>query len=298
MKPWFVQTKTDRIFDVINTFLLVLAMLTCFYPLYYIIVVSFSKQLPGSYLVPDGFTFAGYKAVFESREIWIGYGNTIFYTVLGVIVALAVTLPGAYALSRKDLHGRSYVMGLILITMFVNGGLIPTFLTVNSLGLVNTRWIIILSGAASAYNVIVARTFFSTTIPGELLEAAQIDGCGNGYFFVRIVLPLSKPIIAVIALYVGVARWNSYYTEMIYLRNEKLYPLALFLRRLLWEIQSVSDMLQKGEVTLTTDIMERQSLASVMQYVLIVVSTVPMMLVYPFLQKYFAKGIMIGSVKG
>lgn len=298
MKTWCAQTKADRIFDGVNTVLLILTMLICFYPLYYILLVSFSKQVSGSYLVPNGFTFVGYQAVFESSEIWIGYGNTIFYTVLGVIVALAVTLPGAYALSRKDLHGRKYVMGLILITMFLSGGLIPTFLTVNSLGLVNTRWIIILSGAASAYNVIVARTFFSTTIPGELLEAAQIDGCGNGCFFVRIVLPLSKPIIAVIALYVGVARWNSYYTEMIYLRNENLYPLALFLRRLLWEIQSVSDMLQKGEISATADLMERQSLTSIMQYVLIVVSTVPMMIVYPFLQKHFAKGIMIGSVKG
>ncbi len=297
LEMWKNQSFTDKVFDVFNTVVLALVTLICLYPLYYIVMVSFSSQVTGVYLYPKPFSLEAYKMVLGQKDIWIGYGNTIYYTVFGTLLSLAVTLPCAYALSRKDFVGRNIVTTLIMITMFISGGLIPGYLNMNNLGLVGSRWAIILSGLASSYNIIVSRTFFSTTIPVELLEASRIDGCSNEKFFVRIVLPLSKPIIAVIALYVGVGRWNSYFTEMIYLSDKAKFPLSLFLRRLLSNIKAMQVMISEGLIELDSA-MGSMQMASVMQYCLIVVSTVPMMIIYPFLQKYFAKGVMIGSVKG
>ena len=277
-----------------------LALLLCLYPLYYIVVVSFSQQVVGSYLIPNGFTLVGYRSVFTNQEIWQGYGNTIFYTVVGTVLSLLVTLPCAYALSRKDMIGRGLIMGFLMVTMFISGGLVPGYLNMNNLHLIGTRTAVIVSGLVSTYNVVVARSFFNSTIPPELLEASRIDGCGNGRFFGQIVLPLSKPIIAVIALYVGVARWNSYFNEMIYLRDTAMYPLSLVLRRILWSVEALQQMIDKGELAgdAITSAQDGLQLASIMQYCIIVISTLPMMLIYPFLQKYFAKGVMIGSVKG
>lgn len=294
---WVNQCTSNKIFDVINLVLMLFILVVCFYPLYYIVILSFSSEVVGTYLWPSNFNVEGYKLILGEPNIWIGYGNTIFYTVAGVLCSLAVTLPCAYSLSRKDFRGRGLITGFIMVTMFISGGLVPQYLNMYNLGLLDTRWAIILSGLTSTYNIIVSRTFFASSIPEELLEAAKIDGCGNGKFFFGIVLPLSKPIIAVMALYFGVGRWNSYFTEMIYLRDETKYPLALFLRRLLWEVRAVQQMLEEGGIDVANAELIIQR-ATVMQYCLIVVSTVPMLIIYPKLQKYFAKGVMIGSVKG
>lgn len=297
-RKWRNQCRADRIFDIVNGILMVFIFAVCFYPLYYIVVVSFSKQVVGSYLLPNGFTLVGYESIFQNKDVWSGYANTIFYTVAGVLASLVVTLPCAYALSRKDCVGRNLVMGFIMVTMYVSGGLVPSYINISNLGLINSRWAIILSSLTTAYNLILARSFFYTTIPDDLFEAARVDGCGNGRFFVQIVMPLSKPITAVMALYFGVARWNSYFTEMIYLRDLEKYPLSLILRRLLWSIETLEQMIEEGLIENVSQAMEEVQLASIMQYCLIVVSTIPMMIIYPFMQKYFAKGVMIGAVKG
>lgn len=299
-RKWTKQCTANKVFDVINITLMILTLLICFYPLYYIVILSFSKQVIGTYFWPNEINLKGYQYIFADKQVYIGYANTIFYTVVGVLSSLAVTLPCAYSLSRKDFRGRGVITAFIMVTMFIGGGLVPSYLNIYNLGLLDTRLAIILMGLTSTYYVIVSRSFFQSTIPGELLDAANVDGCGNGRFFFGIVLPLSKPIIAVMALYFGVGRWNSYFTEMIYLRDESKYPLALFLRRLLWEISSIQSMMESGELDAVgaTAAQEILDMSTVMQYCLIVVSTLPMMIIYPYLQKYFAKGVMIGSVKG
>ena len=297
---WRNQCVSNKVFDVINIIAMTFVLLVCFYPLYYILILSFSDEVVGTYIWPEQINLTGYKLIFAESTVYIGYANTIFYTVVGVVCSLAVTLPCAYSLSRKDFKGRGPIMGFLMVTMFISGGLVPGYLNVYNLGLLDTRWIIIILGLTSTYNIIISRTFFQSTIPGELLDAAKIDGCGNGRFFFGIVLPLSKPIMAVMALYFGVGRWNSYFTEMVYLRDESKYPLALFLRRLLWEMSAIETMMEKGEISLDAigKAEEMIQTATIMQYCLIVVSTIPMLIIYPYLQKYFAKGVMIGSVKG
>ena len=227
-KRWKAQSFSDKLFDIINYTVLVLIAVICLYPLYYVVIVSFSEDVAGTYFWPNSFSTLGYETMFRDKDVWIGYRNTIFYTVGGVCFSLFLTLPCAYALSRNDVPGKKIFMGFLLLTMFVSGGLVPTYLIVQSLGLVNTWFVVILMSGVSTYNIVVGRTFFKTTIPDELLEAAFMDGCGNMRFFTKIVLPLSKPIVAVLALWIGVGRWNSYFTEMVYLRDEAKYPLGLY----------------------------------------------------------------------
>ena len=300
MNKWKNQCLSNKVFDVFNFIIMLLVIVVCFYPLYYILILSFSKEIVGTYIWPDEINWTGYKLIFGDPTIYIGYGNTIFYTVVGVVCSLIVTLPAAYSLSRRDFRGRGLIMGFLMTTMFIGGGLVPGYLNVYELGLLDTRAVIIIMGLTSTYNIIIARTFFQSTIPGELLDAAKIDGCGNGRFFGGIVLPLSKPIIAVMSLYFGVAQWNSYFTEMIYLRDEKKYPMSLFLRRLLSEVKAIETMIEKGEINMDgmATAEEFANTATTMQYALIVVSTLPMLVIFPYVQKYFAKGVMIGSVKG
>ena len=292
----------DILYTWITRIFLVIMVGLMLYPVYFVVVASFSSPVyvnNGTFLIfPKGFTLRGYKEVFRDERIWIGYANTIFYTVCGTILGTSVTLLAGYALSRKDFVGRGFVTMIIMITMFISGGLVPSFLNVSNMGLINTRTIIILLGLTTAYNIIVSRTFFATSIPNELLDASQIDGCGNFGFFTRIVLPLSKPIMAVMALYFGVGRWNSYFNEMIYLKDTDKYPLTLFLRRLLSNIKEMEKMINEGLIDDVSGAVANMQMATVMQYCLIVVSTVPMMIIYPSMQKYFAKGVMIGSVKG
>ncbi|WP_163880587.1 carbohydrate ABC transporter permease, partial [Paenibacillus favisporus] len=231
------ETRRDKVFLAFNYLYVFLAFLIVFYPLVYMVSASISDpKAVGSgemWLWPKGITFDGYKRVFENTSIWTGYGNTILYTVVGTAINLLVTLPAAYALSRKDFVGRNFFMGMFMVTMFFGGGLVPTYLLVKQLGMVNTMWAIVIPSAASIWNIIVSRTFFQSSIPKELQEAAQIDGCTNMRLFVKIILPLSMPIIAVMALFYGVGNWNSYFSALIYLNDSAKYPLQLVLRQIL-----------------------------------------------------------------
>lgn len=289
------------VFDAVNGSALFLVLIVVLYPLIYILSASFSEPemvFNGSmWLLPKGFTLIGYERILEYREIWMGYANTIFYTVAGTILNLLVTLPGAYALSRRDMKGRNFVTALLLVTMYVSGGLIPTYLTLRDFGLLNTRWLLLISNLAIVHYVIISRTFF-TTIPEALLEAATVDGCGKFRILLRIVLPLSGAIIAVMALYYAVGHWNDYFNAMIGLRDRELFPLQLFLREILVQSQISAEMLASVDVTSAEAMMEKQQIANMIKYCVIIVSTLPMLIAYPFLQRYFIRGVMIGSVKG
>lgn len=303
MAKWKAQSLSDKLFDIIIYTILFLFAAACLYPLYYIVLVSFSSEPLGVYFWPKNFTTKAYGLVIGDKELWSGYLNTIIYTVGGVLFSLALTVPCAYTLSRKDVPGRKLITGYLLVTMFVGGGMIPTYLTVQKLHLVNTWWVVIILTGVSAYNVIVARTFFATSIPDELLDASRVDGCGNGKFMLQVVLPLSKPILAVLALWIGVGRWNSYFTEMVYLRDREKYTVSLYLRKVLWQVEALKALAagtvqNASAVEISAETMELAKLADVMQYVIIIIASAPLLVVYPFIQKYFAKGVMIGSVKG
>ncbi|UVI29014.1 carbohydrate ABC transporter permease [Paenibacillus spongiae] len=297
------ETKSDKLFLALNYMFLAVALVVVLYPLLYIVSASISSpQAVNSgemWLFPKGITLDGYKLVFDNPKIWNGYMNTIIYTVLGTLLNLAVTLPAAYALSRSDFVGRNFFMGMFLVTMFFNGGLIPTYLLIKNLNLINTMGALILPVAASVWNIIVARTFFHSTIPKELQEAAHMDGCTNFKLFIRIVLPLSAPIIAVMALFYGVGHWNSYFPALIYLNDEVKYPLQMVLRQIL-VLQEMSA--ETTGAAISGDIAQamnnKAEIASLVKYAVIIVSTLPVVILYPFLQRYFVQGVMIGSVKG
>ncbi|MBQ6706998.1 MAG: carbohydrate ABC transporter permease [Clostridia bacterium] len=290
------SNRVDRIFSIFNYLFAAAFLLIILYPVYFVIIASFSNpyDVAGGrvWLWPVNFTLAGYEAVFKDSEIWIGYRNTILYTVLGTLFGLAVNLPAAYALSRRDLVGQKYIMLFFVFTMFFNGGLIPTYLTIKEFGLLDNFLVMIIPFAVSVYNIIVARTFFSNNISQEMLEAAQIDGCGNVRFFVQIVLPLSKAIIAVIALWTAVGHWNSYFNALIYIQDSDLYPLQLILRNIL------ITNLQQSSAGLTQLSDQAMQTGMIMRYAVVVISTVPIMCVYPFIQKHFNQGVMIGAIKG
>jgi putative aldouronate transport system permease protein len=290
------KSTGDKLFDTVNTSFFVILLLIVLYPLYFIIISSFSDPVAVNsgdvWLFPKDVTLKGYFAIFEHEKIWLGYRNSILYTSLGTLINVCLTITGGYALSRKDLAGRNMIVMWIAFTMFFNGGLIPTYLVVKSLGMLDTVWALIIPNAITVYNLIIVRTFFQQTIPDELLEAAGIDGCGNTKFFLQIVIPLSKPIIAVIVLFSAVMHWNAYFPALIYLRDEGLYPLQLVLREILI-MNEAQDMAMDP-----TELMESQDLAELIKYGVIIVASLPVLVLYPFLQKYFVKGIMIGSIKG
>ncbi len=291
------QSTGDRVFEIVNTALLALILLVILYPLWFVVIASVSdpaKVVAGDVLLwPAGVSFEAYRMVFRDSMIMTGYRNTLYYTLLGTAINLVMTVLAAYPLSRKDWVGRGFFMALVMFTMFFSGGTIPTYLLMNDLGLINTTWAIVLPGAVSVYNAIVMRTFFINSIPLELQEAAQVDGCSNTRLLLRIVLPLSKPILAVMVLFYGVAHWNAFFGALIYITESDRYPLQLVLRSILIQNTASQDML--GEVdTLGNRVM----LAETIKYALIIVSTLPMMVLYPFLQRFFEKGVMVGSVKG
>lgn len=295
------NTKSDRIFSAILLICLVLILIVVVYPLLFVVFASLSDSRyvnSGTLLFwPKGFTLLGYELAFKDARIWIGYGNTIIYTVFGTILATAVNIMAGYSLSRKDMPGRGLLMAIFVFTMYFGGGLIPFYMIVQNLGLINTRTILILLGGTSVFNIIISRSFFITSLPKELLEAASIDGCGNGRFFFSIVLPLSKAIIAVIALFCAVGQWNSYFTAMIFLTDRSKFPLQLFLR----DILLVGKSFESASAMNTMDPavqMKMQTASEVVKYGVIVISTLPIIIVYPFMQKYFVQGVMIGSVKG
>lgn len=286
---------SDYIFDFSVHLIAILIIFLILYPLWFIIIASFSDpSLVSSgevWFWPTEWRLDGYRALLDQEVIWIGYRNTIIYTVVGTFVALAVNLPAAYALSRSDLYGRKWLSLFYIIPMFVNGGLIPTYLTIQNFGLIDSFWVMIIPFSVSSYNIIVARTFFNTSLPEGLWEAAQIDGIGTIRYFFSFVIPLSKAIIAVLGLWTAVGLWNSWFNAMIYLRDPNLQPLQLVLRRILIANES---LLGQATGNLASEL---RALSDMMKYAAIVVSTLPIMCLYPFLQKYFNKGVMIGSIK-
>lgn len=288
----------DKVVYFINYVLLALLLVIVLYPIIYIISCSFSSGsalMAGRVrLLPVEFTFDSYKAVFKYQSIWSGYKNSVIYTIVGALISIVFTLFAAYPLSRDDFRGQKLFTGLFLFTMMFSGGLIPTYLLVRNLKLIDTMWAIVLPGAVSAYNMIVARTFFKQTIPKELMEAAEMDGCSDFKFFSRIVIPLSTPIVAVLCLWVAVSLWNSYFNPMIYINSEDKYPLQLVLRRILLMSQvNLNSSSVDPQV-----IAKNQYLSEMLKYGTIIISTLPLMVIYPFVQKYFVKGVMIGAVKG
>ena len=271
------------------------------YPLIYVISASVSDPVlvdSGKVILwPMGITLEGYGEIFKYRPVWIGYRNTILYTITGTFINLVATLPCAYALSRRELIGRNFIMLIFTFTMFFSGGMIPTYLAMRSYNLLDTPFALLFPGMVSVYNLIIARTYFSASVPLELQEAAMIDGCRNIRLFTNIVLPLSMPMTAVIMLYYAVGHWNSYFNALIYLSKSELYPLQLFLRNILLE-DMTQDLLSVTDSESAAEIARRMQLKSIMKYGLVVVSSVPVLILYPFLQKYFAKGVMIGALKG
>jgi putative aldouronate transport system permease protein len=290
------RSWTDLGFDVVNLTLLTLLLLLVAYPLLFILSASISNPVAVSngqvWLWPKEITWRGYEKILTDRSIWLGYRNTLLYTGLGTTINVVVTLLCGYALSRRDLVGRNLFMLFFVFTMFFSGGIIPLFLVVKQLGILNSVWAMVLPNAMSVINMIIARTFFSTTIPNELLEAAQLDGCSNTQFFLRIVLPLSAPLVAIMVLLYAVDHWNAYFHGLIFLTQEEKFPLQLVLRNIL-----ISNQLQADMVVDVNLISERQLLGESIKYGVIVVSSLPILLLYPFLQRYFVKGIMIGSIK-
>ena len=288
-------TTGDRIFLAIDYVLLAFFLIIIAYPLLFVISASFSAGATTMTLslIPKRFSTAGYEAVLQYKDIWSGYGNSLVYMIAGTALSLALTVLMAYPLSRPDFKAGGFIMVLCMITMYFSGGLIPTYLVVRNLGLLGTRWAVLLPGAMSVYNMIVTRTYFKTSIPGELFEAGQLDGCGNIRYLFSVVLPLSGPIPAVVGLFYAVGYWNAYFDAMIYLSGKRgLFPLSLILREILILNDASIDQM---DINTLLALEERRN---VMKYAVIVVSSLPVMLIYPFVQRYFVKGVMIGAVKG
>ena len=285
----------DKVYVIMAYLLVLFIVIITAYPIIYIVSASISNQdavVRGEiWLLPKGINFGAYKIVTDTAEIWRSYANTIWYVVVGTIFSLFMTTITAYPLSRKKFAGRNLVMLLIAFTMFFSGGLIPSYLLVKSLNLINHRLALIIPGALSAWNIILMRTFFQS-LPEEMFEAAHIDGCSEIKTLSRIVLPLSKPIIAVMVLFFAVGQWNSFFGALIYLNDTKLYPLQMVLRKILIQYDSTA-MLKSGG-----DIDKLRQVGECIRYATIVVATLPILCVYPFLQKYFVQGVMIGAIKG
>lgn len=294
------QGLDDHIINGVSIFVSALVLVVTLYPLIYVVSASFSEPneviMGNLWLLPKGFTLDGYDLIFDYDPIWIGYRNTLLYTVFGTSLNLLLTLPCAYALSRRDFRGRTPIMLLFTFTMFFSGGMIPTYLAMKDFGLLNNPVAVIIPGAVNVTNLIIARTYFSTSVPWELQEAAVIDGCSNTRLLLRIVLPLSMPMVAVIALYYLVGHWNAYFNALIYLSNEDYYPLQLFLRNILL-LDQMTEMMA-GDSEAMQALMRRIQLKESMKYGIVVLSSLPVLVIYPFLQKYFVKGMMIGAIKG
>lgn len=285
------ESLGDRFFLIGCYALCTLFLLIIAYPIYFVLIASISDpdavNRGETLLLPAQTSAEAYAAVFEESQIWLGYRNTILYTALNVIFSLCAILPAAYALARKDFPGRLPLMIFFLIAMYFNGGMVPTYLLVSGLKLTNTIWAMVLPSCVNVFHLIIAKTYFETSIPPELREAAELDGCTDLKFFLRIVLPLSKAIISVIGVYVAVFAWNSYMNALMYITAEDLQPLQIVLRNILLVSQNLAG--QSVELARKSEMMK---------YALIIVTTIPIICVYPFVQKYFEQGVMIGSVKG
>lgn len=302
---WKEKSKVqgDFRFDVINMIALTILMLIFFYPMYLCLISAISSPeevFAGRVLlIPKGFNAEGFQRVLQNDSLWRGYLNSICYTILGTAINLALTMTGAFVLSRKTFALRGVLNWMVLITMFFGGGMIPTYLLVKNLGMLNTVWALVLPGAISTWNLIITRTFISSSIPDELQEAAQIDGCNNARFFVSIVLPNSSTIIAVIGLFYAVDHWLSYWNAMLYITKSEMYPLQLVLRDILLKAEVALQNAQSGnDLDGGASIVELLRISESVKYIVVIAGTLPLLIVFPFVEKYFVKGVMIGSVKG
>lgn len=288
------KSRADIVFDLAVVILSVLILVVIAYPVYFVLIASVSNSALVStgqvVLFPKEINLYGYQRVFQNAKIWTGYWNTIFYAGAGTAVNLLVTLPAAYALSRKEFAARKLLNFFFVFTMFFSGGLVATYLVVRQVGLINSKWVFILPFCVNVYNLIIARSFFESSLPEELREAAVLDGCSHIQYFVRVVLPLSKAVISVVALYYLVAHWNDFFTGLLYIHDEALLPLQNVLRSILLISQTGGN----GGAGATL----QQSYADQIKYAVIIVSTLPVIVIYPFVQKYFEKGVMIGALKG
>lgn len=300
MEYRLVRTKGDRYFDIINVILLMIVLFITLYPLYFCLIASVSEPLETAsghvVLYPMGFTLEAYQHVFENDTVWIGYRNSFIYMICGTLLDVALTIPAAYVLSKKNLPRLKLVTWIYLFTMYFTGGMIPTYLVIKRLGLLNTPLVMILIGAVSVYNMIVARTYYASSIPEDIYEAAYVDGADELKTFFRIAIPLSTPIIAVIALYYAVGHWNGYFSALLYLSKRDYFPLQLVLRNILL----LNQHLNMGDMDddLLLQAVERQRMAEAMKYALIFIASVPVIVLYGFTQKYFIRGLMTGAVKG
>ena len=292
-----------KIFDIVVTTLVLLVTFLLAYPLYYCLIASISDPIAVSagetMFWIKGFTLDSYRLILDEDQLWVGYRNTIFYTFFGTLYNLVLTIPAAYVVSKKHLPWRGVISWYYFITMYIGGGLIPSYLLIRDLKMLNTPWVFIIGAGVSCYNLIVTRQYFSTSIHPDIYEAAYIDGAGEGYTFCKIALPLAKPIIAVMALYYGVAHWNDWYTGLVYANNKELQPLQLVLRNILMAGDiSVSPQFGSGNLAGMEYAIYRARMVLSMKYSIVIVASIPLLIAYPFLQKYFVKGVMIGSVKG
>jgi putative aldouronate transport system permease protein len=299
-------SRSDRLFVTVNVTVIVLLLVAMIYPLYFTVIASFSDPyavVKGEvFLWVKDFSLDAYKSAFKEPRLWVGYRNSAYYTIVGVLLNLVVTIPCSYVLSKKSLPGHGFLSTFFIIPMYFGGGLIPTYLIVKELGLLNTSYTLIILGALNTYNMIVTRVYFQTSIPESLYESARIDGANNFQTFLKIALPLAVPIIAVMALFFAVARWNDYYTALIYVSSDRHYPLQMMLRSILLSFEKGFTMSTDATRGLSSDelaaLAKKQYIAQAMKYSLIFIASAPMLILYPFVQKYFIKGIMIGSLKG
>ena len=289
--------RGDLLFDIVNYTLLTFVFLLVAYPLIYIVSSSFSSThavIGGKvWIWPVEPTFFSYEIVFKYKKVWTGFANSFLYMGLGTFFSVFCNLLAAYPLSRKELHGRGIFSFIIIFTMLFNGGLVPTYLWIKKLDLINKIWVMVLPGAVSAWNIVIMRTYFKNNIPQELYESAELDGCSDVGFMFRMLIPLSGAILAVISLFSAVWIWNSYFDALIYLSNERMYPLQIILRDILIVNQTDGAMVKDIDV-----MMRKQGIADVLKFTLIVIASFPLLVVYPFVQRYFIKGVMIGSLKG
>ncbi len=292
-------SRTDRLYDIAVYIILALLLLLILYPLYFIVIASVSDPVAtkvGKVIFwPSGFTLDGYKKVLEYEHLGSGYRNTILYTVAKTVLSTFLTLLAGFALSRKNLVARRGILLFFSITLFFSGGMIPTYLLVSQMGLIDKPAVIVLVGLVSVYNIIITRAFMEANIPDSLQEAAFIDGCSYARFFFSVVLPLSPAIISVIALFIAVGQWNSWFNAMLYLRKDEYMPLQYWLRRLL---TSMEQLMNETELTSADNYNSNLLLAESMKYAIIIVASLPILCLYPFLQRYFVKGVMVGSLKG
>ncbi len=292
------HSKKDRIFLVVNTSILTLFLLIVFYPMWLVLISSFSDPnavTAGKVIIfPVGFSLEGYKAILSYKMIVRGFMNSLVLMVLGTVFCLIVTALGGYPLSRSDLPGKKYIMFIFTFTMYFGGGMIPYFLLIRDLHLMNTIWALVVPSALNVWNIILMKTYFQTSVPDEIFQAARVDGCSDIVYLVRIGLPLAKPIIAVLSLFTAVGMWNSYFNALLFLNDTELFPLQLVLRDIL-----VVNATNTTEFNLDVESIKRQQeMVALLKYSVIVASSAPLMILYPFVQKYFVKGIMVGSLKG